>query len=120
MEEDNLRHENMRDSSYVRLWKVLFYPFVICSIASAILYWLALGSEYRGLIRWAWIGMMTPIIIGLGFWGFMALFHRRTFHTTKEYMLFSLIFLGVPIVLLIYEVLVFLGLLPFPVIEFGF
>lgn len=119
MEEDNLRHEDMLGGSYARLWKVLFYPLVICFIASAILYWLALGLEYRGFIGWAWIGMMTPLIVGLGFWGFMALFHRRAFHTIKEYMLFSLIFLGVPIVLLVYEVLVFLGLLPFPVIEFG-
>ena len=119
VEEDNLRHEDMLGGSYARLWKVLFYPFVICFIASAILYWLALGLEYRGFIGWALIGMMTPLIVGLGFWGFMALFHRRTFHTTRECMLFSLIFLGVPVVLLVYEVLVFLGLLPFPVIEFG-
>jgi hypothetical protein len=120
MEEDNLTRENLLDSSYVRLWRVFLYPFVMCSIFSAILYWLALGSEYRGLIRWAWIGMMTPLTVGLGFWGLMALFHRRSFHTTKEYMLFSLIFLGMPIVLLVYELSVFFGFLPFPVIEFGF
>jgi hypothetical protein len=92
---------------------------VICFVVSAVLYWLALGLEYRVLIGWAWMGMMTPLIVFFGFWGFMALFHRKTFHTTKEYMLFCLIFLGVPIVLLVYTVLVFLALLPFPFIEFG-
>ena len=60
-----------------------------------------------------------PLIFLFGVLGFMALFHRKTFRTTKEYVLFSLIFLGVSIVLLVYAVLVFLGLLPFPFIEFG-
>jgi small-conductance mechanosensitive channel len=111
--------EDLRGRFYARLWKVLFYPFVICFVASAVLYWLSHGLEYRGLIGWAWMGMMTPLIVLFGFLGFMALFHRKTFRTTKEYILFSLIFLGVSIVLLVYAVLVFLGLLPFPFIEFG-
>jgi hypothetical protein len=57
---------------------------------------------------------MSPAIVFFGFLGFMALSHRETFHTTREYMLFCLIFLGVPIVLLVYTVLVFLRFLPFP------
>jgi small-conductance mechanosensitive channel len=117
VEEDKLKHEDMRGRFYARLWKVLFYPFVICFVVSAVLYWLALGLEYRVLIGWAWIGMITPIVFFFGFWGFMAVSHRKNFHTTKEYILFSLIFLGVPIALLVLTVLIFLGLLPFPVLD---
>ena len=116
---DTLRHEDKHDRLNARLWTSLFYAFAICFIASLALYWLALGLDYHELIGWAWIGMMTPLIAGFGFWGLMALLHKKTFHTTKEYRLFSLIFLGVPIVLLVYTVLVFLGLLPFPTIRFG-
>jgi predicted nucleic acid-binding Zn ribbon protein len=114
VEEGNLKQEDMRDRFYQFFWKALFYPFVICLFASVVLYWLALSLEYQGLIRWAWIGIMTPIIFFIGFWGLMAAFHRKTFKTTNEYTLVSLILLGGPIALLVYTVLVFLGLLPFP------
>lgn len=55
-----------------------------------------------------------------GFWGFMAVSHQKTFHTTKEYILFSIIFLGVPIILITLTVLIFLGFLLFPTIDIEF
>jgi hypothetical protein len=50
----------------------------------------------------------------------MAVSHQKTFHTTKEYILFSIMFLGVPIILITLTVLIFLGFLPFPTIDIEF
>jgi hypothetical protein len=59
--------EDLRGRFYTRLWKIPFYPFVICFVASAVLYWLSHGLKYRGLIGWAWMDMMTPS--NRSFWG---------------------------------------------------
>jgi hypothetical protein len=56
----------------------------------------------------------VPCLIIIGVVGIRVLLNPRTFRTRKEYVVVSTIFFIVPIVLLIYSVLVFLGLLPFP------
>jgi hypothetical protein len=82
---------------------------------STVLFWAGLFLRHQELIRWAWIGMIgVPCLIMIGFVGSKVLLHPKTFHTRKEYVAVSTIFVIVPIVLLIYNVLVFLGLLPFP------
>jgi len=120
VDEDKPRQEDKYDRILMHLWKVLFYPLAICFVASIILYWLVTGLEYYALIGWAWIGMITPWVFFFGFWGFMAVSHQKTFHTTKEYILFSIMFLGVPIILITLTVLIFLGFLPFPTIDIEF
>jgi len=120
VKEANLKHKDMLTALFKGLWKLLWYPLAICFVASFVLYWLASGLEYWGLARWAWIGFITPLVFFFGLLGLMAVSHPRTFHTTKEYILFSMIFLGVPIVLLTLTSMMFLGLLPFPIIEIEF
>jgi len=116
MEENRSVLENVTD----RLATV-YRPIVLIFAISMVLYWTGSFLKYQGLILWAQIGMMVvPFLIILGFASFKVLFQRRTLHTRKEYVAFSILFVILPIVPIIYAVLVFLGLLPFPDISFGF
>jgi hypothetical protein len=115
MEENRFMLENMTDR-----FAVVYRPIVLIFAISMVLYWTGSFLKYQGLILWAQIGMMVvPFLIILGFASFKVLLQRRTFHTRKEYVVFSMLFMVLPIVPIIYAVLVFLGLLPFPDISFG-
>jgi hypothetical protein len=116
MEENRSIRENMTDR-----FAVVYRPIVLIFAISMVLYWAGSFLKYQELILWARIGMMVvPFLIILGFAGSKVLLQRRTFHTRKEYVAFSLVFVILPIVPLIYAVLVFLGLLPFPDTSFSF
>ena len=97
---------------------VINRPVVLCLAISIILFWAGVFLRHQELIRWAWIGMIgVPCLIMIGVVGIRVLLHPRTFHTRKEYVAFSALLIGLPIGLLIYTVLVFRGVLPFPRIK---
>lgn len=118
--EGNYVNRFIRENVTNRL-SIIYRPIVLCVAISAVLYWAGLFLRHQELIRWAWMGMSgVPLLIMIWFMGSKVFLHRRTSLARKEYVVLFSLFVILPIALLIYTILVFLGLLPFPDISFGF
>ncbi|TET64916.1 hypothetical protein E3J49_02985 [Candidatus Bathyarchaeota archaeon] len=93
--------------------KILGIVFPLYGIALFLL-WM---FEYH---VWVWMGIAVPIIIVFSFFGSVMAFRPQLYMTAptqRTRIILSLIFLGIPVVLLILTMLMILGILPYPVLR---